>query len=358
MKKSISDSTFVTASAIGLDLSDRKGNWYAIDSRGTQIGSGVVALTVTALRAWASRFQPTVISIEAGGNSAWVSRTLMGVGHEVIVANPVKVALITKNIGKGDEVDAEYLARLARFDRRLLHEVHHRGEQAQSDLQMIRSRDILVRTRTKLITHVRGAVKSFGYRLPGSSGHSFHKLAKLHMPELLRSALDPIVALIEQLTIKIRAYDQDVEQLVEDRYPEAKRLMQVGGVGALTATTFVLVLEDVKRFTQSRAVGAYLGLTPRRDQSGASDPQRGITGAGDELLRRLLVQGSQYILGPFGPDCDLKRHGEKISKGGGQKAKRRAVVAIARKLAVLLHHLWSTGERYQPLFNNTINIAA
>ena len=358
MKKSISDSTSGKASSIGLDLSDRKGNWYAIDSAGVQIGSGIVALTVTALRGWAAKFQPTVIAIEAGGNSAWVSRTLAAAGHDVIVANPVKVALITKNIGKGDEVDAEYLARLARFDRKLLHEVHHRGEQAQSDLQRIRSRDILVRTRTRLITHVRGAVKSFGYRLPASSGHSFHKVAKLHLPESMRSALDPIVATIEQLTIKIHLYDRDVEQLVQTRYPEAKGLMQVGGVGPLIATTFVLVLEDFRRFATSRSVGAYLGLTPRRDQSGASDPERGISSAGDELLRRLLVQGAQYILGPFGPDCDLKRHGEKISKGGGQKAKRRAVVAIARKLAVLLHHLWRTGQRYQPLFNNTINVAA
>lgn len=357
MKKSIGKST-VNAAAIGLDLSDTKGDWYAIDSRGERISSGVVSLRVRAIEQWAKGFSPTVMAIEAGGNSAWISRTLGKMGHEVVVANPVKVALITKNINKGDEVDAEYLARLVRFDRRLLHEVHHRSEESQRDLQILRSRDMLVRARTKLITHVRGAVKSFGERLPASSAHSFHKVARLQMPESLRIALDPIVEVIQQLTTRIRACDKTIERLPQTRYPEAKQLMQVQGVGALTAMAFVLVIEDVARFRKSRAVGPYLGLTPVRDQSGKHDPERRISGAGDELLRRLLVQSSHYILGPFGPDCDLRRHGEKISKGGGKKAKRRAVIAVARKLAVLLHRLWQTGRQYQPLYNNGSKIAA
>jgi transposase len=355
MKKSIGK---VKASAIGLDLSDTKANWYAIDDKGERISVGVVSLRNEAIERWAEGFFPTVIAIEAGGNSGWISRALRKAGHDVVVANPVKVALITKNINKGDEVDAEYLARLVRFDRRLLHEIHHRREEAQRDLQLLRSRDVLVRTRTALINHVRGAVKSFGDRLPASSANNFPKMAQKHLPKPLSEALEPVVQLIRELNVKINASDKTIRRLPEKRYPEAKRLMQVKGVGALTAMGYVLVIEDVHRFRRSRSVGPYLGLTPARDQSGESDPERRITGAGDELLRRLLVQSSHYILGPFGPDCDLKRYGEKISNRGGKKAKRRAVTAVARKLAVLLHRLWLTGQDYQPLHNNRIRIAA
>jgi len=272
-------------------------------------------------------------------------------GHEVIVANAGKVALITKNINKGDGVDAEYLARLARADRKLLHEVRHRSEQTQRDLQMLRSRDLAVRSRTRLISHIRGSVKSFGERLPGCSAPAFHQMAGKQMPKSLRTALEPMVKLVEELTETIRKYDKAVEERVSKAYPQAQRLMQVSGVGALTALAYMLVLEDVKRFRSSRAVGPYLGLTPRRDQSGEQDPQRGISGAGDELLRRLLVQSAQYILGRYGKDCNLRRHGERIAARGGKKGKRRAVIAVARKLAVLLHRLWHSGDRYEPLYH-------
>lgn len=353
-----SSEMMMSAAAVGRDLSDVKGNWCAIDERGNKIGAGEVKLRKEGVEQWARRFAPTVMAIEAGGNSAWVSRTLAAAGHEVIVANPVKVALITKNIAKADDVDAEYLARLARFDRKLLHEVRHRSEATQRDLQLIRSRDLLVRSRSRLITHVRGAVKSFGERLPGCGAEVFHRVAREHMPQQLRDALESVVATIESLTQTIRSYDKRVQTRVDEQSPEARRLMQVGGVGALTALAYVLVLEDVRRFAASRSTGAYVGLTPRRDQSGRSDPERGISRAGDELLRRLLVQSAHYILGPFGTDCDLRRHGERIAARGGKKAKRRAVVAVARKLSVLLHRLWRSGAVYQPLYNRPLPSAA
>jgi len=111
----------------------------------------------------------------------------------------------------------------------------------------------------------------------------------------------------------------------------------------------VLTLEDPGRFRQSRAVGPYLGLCPRRDQSGGRDAQLRITKRGDAMLRRLLVSGAQYILGPFGPDTDLRRWGLRLAARGGKNAKKRAVVAVARKLATLLHRLWVSGATYQPL---------
>jgi transposase len=340
--------------SMGIDLSDRTGHFYAIDDEGLLIEEGSVMLLAPELQQWAASIAKTVIAIEAGTHSPWISRLLSACGHEVIVANPVKVALITKNMQKTDPVDAEYLARLARFDRCLLFPIQHRGEQAQIDLQVIRTREIAVQARTKLIGHVRGAVKSFGARLPKCSTEAFVNATRDSIPAALRRALEPMMDQIDQLTKTIAGYDRQIEKLVEQRYPEVERVRQIKGVGALTGLAFVLVLEDAGRFRSSRSVGAFLGLTSKRDQSGDSDPQKGITKAGDRLLRRLLIQSAHYILGPFGDICDLRRHGEKIAARGGKRSKKRATTAVARKLSVLMHRLWVTGETYDPLRNSEI----
>jgi transposase len=339
--------------AIGIDLSDRTGRFYAIDDEGKKNAEGTITLRTPELEKWARSIAPTVMAIEAGTHSPWISRLLARCGHEVIVANPVKVALITKNLQKTDPVDAEYLARLARLDRKLLFEIQHRGEQAQIDLQVIRTRDMAVQVRSKLISHVRGAVKSFGGRLTKCSTVAFVNKTRDQVPEALKTALDPMFAQIDQLTKTIDGYERQVLELVEKRYPEVELVAQIKGVGALTGLAFVLVLEDARRFARSRSVGPFLGLTSKKDQSGDSDPQRGITKAGNRLLRRLLVQSAHYIQGPFGEDSDLRRHGEKIAARGGKRARKRATIAVARKLSVLMHRLWVSGETYEPLRNST-----
>jgi len=194
-------------------------------------------------------------------------------------------------------------------------------------------------------------VKSFGARLPKCPARTFHKRAAEHIPEALGPGLGPILEQIGSLTHRIRDYERKLETISRERYPESDLLRQVEGVGPLTALTFVLTLEDPYRFERSRSVGAYLGLVPATAQSGERDPQKHITKEGDEMLRKLLVSGAHYILGPFGSDSDLRRHGEKIASRGGKNAKKRAAVAVARKLSVLLHHLWVTGEVYDPLHN-------
>jgi transposase len=337
-----------------MDLSDRTARFHAIDDEGKTIARGTVTLLAPELQRWAEGMAATVIAIEAGTHSPWISRLLSACGHEVIVANPGKVALITRNVNKTDPVDAEYLARLARVDRELLFPIRHRGEQAQVDLQVIRSRDIAVQVRTKLIGHVRGAVKSYGERLPRCSSEAFVNKARPLMPEALGRALGPILNQIDQLTRTIAGYDREVESLVEQRYPEVKRVTQVRGVGALTGLAYVLVLEDAGRFRSSRSVGPFLGLTSKKDQSGDKDPQLRITKAGDHLLRRLLIQSAQYILGCHGVDSDLRRHGERIAERGGKRAKKRATVAVARKLSVLMHRLWVSGATYEPLRNSQL----
>lgn len=335
--------------AIGLDLSDKSATLVVIDAMGNVSGEGKIGLTEAALRKAFGRRQPTRIALEVGTHSPWVSRLLDESGHEVIVANARQVKLLRENRRKNDREDAMILARLARLDPALLRPIRHRGPQAQADLALLRARDGVVRTRVLLINLVRGQVKSLGARIPTCSTSAFDTRAKPYIPEALQPALLPVLDLIAQLTQQIKASDTALEKAAE-RYPEVGQLRQVKGVGPLTALAFVLVIEEPQRFTKSRGVGAFIGLTTRQSQSGERDPQMHITKAGDELLRRLLVQSAHYILGPFGPDCDLRRWGLRLAGEGGNKIrKHKAVIAVARKLAVLLHRLWVDGLVYEPL---------
>jgi transposase len=337
----------------GVDIGDKYSYLCLIDTQsGEVMEEGRLRTTPEALRRrFASEQPPMRIAIETGTHSPWVSRLLEECGHEVLVANARKTRLIYANKRKTDEIDAENLARLARLDPKLLYPLKHRGEESQAHMALIRSRQALVGCRTQLVNHVRGAVKSFGGRLPKCPARSFHNKAAEHIPDALRPALGPILEQIGSLTQRIRDYERKLEEISNAHYPETQLLRQVEGIGSLTALTFVLTLEDPYRFAKSRSVGAYLGLVPARDHSGDRDPQKRISKEGDQMLRKLLVGSAHYILGPFGGDSDLRRHGEKIASRGAKNAKKRAVVAVARKLAVLLHSLWMSGELYEPLRN-------
>jgi transposase len=338
---------------VGVDLGDRYSYLCFLDTQsGEVLEESRVRTTREAFeRRFGSERHHLSIAIEVGTHSPWVSRLLQECGHEVLVANARKVRLIYGDKRKNDKLDAENLARLARLDPKLLYPLRHRGEDSQAHLAIIRSREALVGCRTQLVNHVRGAVKSFGGKLPKCPAVSFHKKAAAHIPEALWAALEPILEQIGLLTQRIREYERRLEMLCQEHYPETGLLRQVEGVGVLTALTFVLTLEDPYRFEKSRTVGAYLGLVPARDQSGDRDPQKRISKEGDERLRRLLVGSAHYILGPFGSDSDLRRHGEKLVSRGGKNAKKRAAVAVARKLSVLLHCLWVSAEVYEPLYN-------
>lgn len=332
---------------IGLDLGDRQSRTCEIDAAGQVVKTAGVATTQVGMRAYFGGRAPCRVVLEAGTHSPWVSRQLKELGHEAVVANPGELYGKRRRKKRNDRTDAEFLARHGRADLRLLSPICHRGPRAQEHLAILRARDQLVRSRTKLINHVRGAVKAVGARIVKCSAPVFARRAARQIPDELRPALEPLLEVIAHLTQRIDAMDKQIETVAQE-YPEAVRLQQPKGVGALTAVAFVLLIEDPKRFKRSRDVGPYFGLVPRLDDSSDSNPQLRITKAGDELGRRLLVSAAQYILGPFGPDCDLRRHGEAIAARGGKNAKKRAVVAVARKLAVMLHRLWISGADYQP----------
>ena len=337
---------------IGLDLGDKNSHYCVLNVNGNVVAEGSLQSKPASFREHFGSFQRCRVALEVGGHSRWASALLSELGHEVIVANASQVRLIYSSSKKNDKVDARTLARLARLDPSLLSPIQHRNISAQSDLCVIRARQALIAARTQLINCVRGMVKSFGERLPACSSDTFGNRMLNLLPESLRPALVPLCEQIEALTERIRRYDKQIENRADQHYPETIALRRVPGVGALTALTFVLTLESPGRFHKSREVGSYLGLKPKLSQSGQSSPQLGISKAGDCYLRKLLVGSAQYILGPFGPDTDLRRWGVELSKRGAGNAKKRAVVAVARKLSVLLHRLWADQSYYEPLRAN------
>ena len=337
---------------IGMDLGDRFTYYCVLDEAGEVMVEQKLPTTRQAMKQVFGGMPSSRVALETGAHSPWVSRQLTQLGHEVIVAHARNVRLIGESSRKDDRLDARILARLARLDPRLLSPVQHRSAEAQVHLTVIRARAVLVGARTALVNAARGLAKSYGERLRKCGTQQVNRDSASVLSPELRAALEPLLAEVESLNQRIAEYDRRIEQIATEVHPEVARLKQVKGVGTLIALTYVLTVGDPRRFRRSRDLGCYLGLRPGRRNSGSSQPQLHISKEGDRYLRTLMVQGAHYILGPFGQDSDLRRWGLKLCERGGSNAKKRAVVAVARKLSVLLHKLWVSGEVYQPLRNH------
>jgi transposase len=333
---------------IGCDLGDKKSELCVLGADGAVTLRTSVRMTRKAMTTFFTRTAAHVV-IEVGAQSRWVAQLLEELGHKVTIANPRRVKAISDSDTKTDRRDAELLARLGRADIHLLAPVQHRSRQAQAHLAVAKGRDTLVATRTKLVNHVRGTVKSFGERLPSCTAASFARQTRLLIPKDLKAAVDPIYQALDQIDAQIKDYDKLIERIAKQYDPDVAAVSQINGVGILTTLVFILTVGDKTRFKKSRMAGAFFGLRPRKSQSGKGDPELRITKSGDPFVRRLLVNGANYILGPFGQDSDLRRWGLELAKRGGKNAKKRAKVAVARKLAVMMHRLWVTGEVYEPL---------
>jgi len=334
------------AITVGLDLGDRFSHYCILNQDGEVMEEGRIPTHARALRQHFEAEARQRIAMECGTHSPWISRLLRQWGHQVLVANARKLRAISENESKNDRADAEMLARLAYSDPHLLSPIQHRSVERQCDLNLIHMRDALVRARTLLVNAVRGVVKSAGGRLPKCATASFAVQAGPALPDELRKATLPLLEQITALSGQIRRMDRQIEKLAQ-RYPEIAVLRTAPGVGPVVAAAYVLTLDRPDAVHGSRAAGAFLGLRPQRSQSGDSDPQHRITKTGNIYLRRLLVQAAHYILGRFGPDSALRRWGLKLAASGGQRGKKRAIVAVARKLAVILHCMWRTGQSYQ-----------
>src|SRR6266513_2729272 len=262
---------------LGLDLGDRWSCYCVLDEAGEVLLEQKLPTTPEAMKQTLESIPRSLMALETGTHSPWVSRLLRELGHEVLVAHAQKVELISKSNRKDDRHDARTLARLARIDPELLGPVRHRSAK-------------------------------------------------------VREVLEPLLNEIESLNERIKEYDARMEKSARESYPQVELLKQVKGVGTQIALTYVLTLEDPHLFRRSRDAGCFLGLCPGRRDSGQSQPQMHISKEGDRYLRTMLVQGAHYILGPFEEDSDLRRWGLRLAERGGKNAKKRAVVAVARKL--------------------------
>jgi transposase len=336
---------------IGLDLGDSKSQFAVMDYTTSTVGlEGQVPTSPSGFTQFFRGYEGAVVVMEVGSQSRWASRLLIELGLTVYVANPSRLKFCTTSKDKDDRSDARNLAFVGRLGPQFLYPIQHRPEDQQADLEILKARDVLVGVRTKTINHVRGVLKSAGSKAKKCSSQSFATQVKEFIPDSLAAALQPLIELIDTLKAKIATYDKAIDHLCRTKYRHQFEILNaINGVGPVTALTFILTINDPGRFKKSRDVGSYLGLRPRRCQSGDHNPQLPINKAGDRRLRVLLVQCAQYMLGHFGKDSDLRRWGLRKAEHGGKAGKKKAIVAVARKLAVLMHRLLTTGEVYEPL---------
>jgi transposase len=332
---------------VGLDLGDRHSHYCLMSITGETMEEGRIPTSAAAMEKHFGNEPRMRVALEAGSHSPWVSRLLKSHGHQVIVANPRKIPTLSKSESKNDRNDAEQLARMAAFDPKLLHPIEHRSLERQQDLNLIHTCSVLVRARTMLINCARGLVKSAGQRLPACSSAAFPEKVPAAVPPALKAACTPLLEQITQINQTIDAMDKQIDQL-DKKYPEITVLRTVPGVGPVVAACYVLTLGSPQAMETNRQARAYLGLRPRQQQSGDCNPQCRITRTGNTYLRSLLVQSAQYILGRFGPDSELRRWGLKLAAGGGKRGKKRALVAVARKLAVVLLSMWRNRKKFVP----------
>ena len=335
----------------GLDLGDLYTQLCVLDEQGQVVEEARVLSTPKAFKQRFRAMPPARLVLEAGTHSPWASRLLESLGHEVIVANPRMLRFIYGNDSKNDRADAAYLARVGKLDPGLLHPLVHRSEEGQAHRALLRSREALVGSRARLIIHARSLVKPFGARLPRCSTDAFATKVLDHVPEILRPALEPVISIISALSLQIRELDQKIERLARDTYPETALLARCRewdiSPHSPTFLPWRIRLVSGGHGPWAPTLAFDLGKTSPE----ALKPQLPITKAGDRMLRRLLVECSQRMLTTRAADTDLRRWGLKLAERGGKAGRKRAAVAVARKLSVLLLRLWMTGEVYEPLRN-------
>ena len=337
-------------SALGIDLSDKAANFCSMTADQGVVGEGKVSLTVEGLAGvWRQHGPVEVVVMEAGTPATWVQELFKGLGAKVIVADPRKLLAVTASVRKSDERDARMLARLGLADEELLAPTYVRAPEHRRAMMLLKVRDQQVRMRTATVLEIRSMVKLAGSRMPSCDAEALHELQDA-VPAELAEVLAPLFDTLRTLADSIAKLDKLVKAEGE-KFPVVARLAKIDGVGPITALAFVAVVGDPNRFSRTRDIGAYFGLVPRRDQSGQADPSRRISKAGCGFLRRLLTQCAQAVCRPRGKDTANRRWAHRRIELHGKAGKRKTIVAVARKLAVLMLSLWKSGETWVPFRN-------
>jgi len=288
------------------------------------------------------------VVFETGTHCRWMDKCFKALGFKTIVANPSLVPSITKSNKKNDRNDARELARLAIADPAMLHPVFLRDEIYQQMLRYHAARNMLISQRTQTINQIRGFAKSLGFRIECSSTAMFHAVNRVDWPKELEQAVWPIMGTLKAINLKIKAYDRLIEQLAEK--PEFKWMVErarvIYGIGIIGSTVLVAAIGGrPDRFEHARDVGAYLGMTPKQDQSGDTDKQLHITHAGSSIVCTTLVECAGVALMANAKETDLKLKGLRIAMRGGKIAKKKARIAVARSMAVTIVALLQHPER-------------
>lgn len=343
--------------AIGIDVSDRKSK-VCVMAKAEGSPKVVLETTIPTTKEGLSKFlatqdKATPVTFETGAHCRWMSDVASSAGFKVYVANPCRLRMITESKTKNDANDARTLARMTLADVGLLHPVKLRSAEHQKMINLHELRNGLVKERTSAIVQLRGIAKSMGFRIPKCSTECFHKLDTSSWPQDFKDVAWPMMKHLKQLAITVKTYEKQIRKLAATPTFKAQvdRLMEIRYVGLFVATGFVAVIGgDVERFERARDVGPWLGLVPKQDQSGDVDRQCHVTKAGSPFMRRLLTESAQMILREGSDDTDLKAKGLRICQRGAKIAKRKAVTAVARSLAVMMvAMLKKPGEPYKPL---------
>lgn len=329
--------------SIGIDVSDRTAHVCVMDRSGI-LEEFKLHLDESSIRARVPFFAPDqgVVVFETGPRSAWLKRVFEALGMRVVVADARKLDSISKSPTKTDRNDARRLARLGLADElvghlgpsaeRLLTDTYVRPPADQAIYNLLLARDHIVRRRGDFARLVRSSAKGMGDRIVGS-------VTRENTPECLGAALGPLLDVIEACDKAVGLYDDQLEQIAKS-HPVARRFLKIPGVGPITSLAFAVVIGDPHRFSNVQDVGAYLGMVVRRDQSGLGDPKLGISKCGNGFMRRLLVQCSTHMLGPRGQPSELREWGLAYVEKHGERSKKKARIAVGRKLAVRMLAIW------------------
>lgn len=330
---------------VGLDVSKEQTSYCVKDKTGATLAEGKVETHPDAIFEMlkAETLCPERVVLETGSMSGWLQRHLAALSMPVICVDARQAHAVMKlQPNKTDASDAAVLAELARTG--FYRQVALKSENAQERRSLLKARDQVVKQRRDIDNTLRGLLRSFGIRLPKGVG-GFVARVRMQLTEHPNLAIvaEPLLDVRRSLDQSLDKLDREVGRRVKAD-PVCRRLMSVPGVGPVTALCFVSTIDDPTRFTKSRTVGAYLGLTSRRHQSGEMDYSGRISKRGDSLLRKYLYEAAHCLLTSVRRACSLKSWARRVQKRAGHK---KACVALARKLAVLLHRLWQNGATFQ-----------
>ena len=333
---------------IGMDLGNEKHAVCALDESGQILFRKDIDNKPEVLEPFFREHAGATVAMETGLCCRWISALAKACGCEAVVCNARKLSAIWQNQHKNDENDALLLAQLTRADRRLVHPVALRDDEHHEIVQIIELRAVAVAQRTQAVNAVRGLCKACGVFIPGCDASCFHKVAADAIPRETAWKFRPMLRHLKETESLIRRYDKMLVKYAGAHFGEEVELLQtIPGVGTVTACAFVAFVDDMRRFRKARDAGVYFGLTPAQDNSRTQDKPKRITKAGNGIMRSLLVNATNYILRKSSPDTALKRHGMAICARGGKVAKRKAKVAVARKLATVMFAMLRSGKPYE-----------